>query len=44
MIVITSDRHRRRGAVTLALTRREQSLLPEWFKELTEIVDVTENG
>jgi hypothetical protein len=33
-----------RGAVALAFARREQSFFPEWFKELTEIVDVTENG
>jgi hypothetical protein len=30
--------------VALTLARREQSLLPQWFKELAEIVDVTENG
>ena len=32
-----------RGAVSLTVTRTEQSPLPEWFKELTEIVYVTEN-
>jgi len=42
MIVITSDKQRH--AATLALTRSEQLLLLEWFKELTEIVGVTENG
>jgi hypothetical protein len=33
-----------RGAVAPTLARREQALLPAWFKEQAEIVDVTENG
>jgi hypothetical protein len=43
------DRHHFRqaeasGAVALALSRREQSLFPEWFKELTEIVMSQKTG